>query len=70
MRYFFDEVGNRRISDIRGRDFQREDEAVAHAQRLAADVRALETVSERGNMIICVLGEHGNAIHRELVFGA
>lgn len=69
MRYFFDEIGNHRISDIRGRDFQRDEEAIAHARRLADDVRSLEAMSGRGELSICVLSEHGNAIHKEPVFG-
>lgn len=69
MRYYFDEISKFRISDILGCDFARDDEAITHARRLAADLRSLESSTERSNITICVLSEHGNAIHEEAVFG-
>lgn len=70
MRYYFDEISKLRISDLRGREFARDEEAIAHARRLAADIRSLETMAGRGKLLICVHSEHGNAIHNERVFGA
>lgn len=70
MRYFFDEISKIRISDIRGREFNHDEAAIAHARRLAADIRSLETAAERRNLSIHVHSEYGNAIHEERVFGA
>lgn len=68
MRYFFDEISKLRINDIRGRDFRHDDEAIAHARRLAADLRSLEPLTAGNKLSICVLSEHGNTIHEEMVF--